>query len=81
MPAPPHLVQGDILLYRSRSLVGRAIRLFDGSPVNHAGLYLGNDRVGEALAGGLVNQAFDESLSGNEWVTYHRLTPVRASSF
>ena len=79
MPAPPHLVQGDILLYRSRSLVGRAIRLFDGSPVNHAGLYLGNDRVGEALAGGLVNQAFDESLSGNEWVTYHRLTPVRAS--
>jgi len=67
------LVSGDVLLYRGTAAISRAIQLLDGTDVSHAGLYLGNRRVGEALVkGGLVNNALADSVVDCEWVLARR---------
>ncbi len=48
---------GDVLLYRSKGLIGDAIRFLDRSEVSHAGLFLGRYEgmgrtVGEAMGKG-----------------------------
>jgi len=60
---------GDVLLYRGEGLISWAIRLFDNSEVNHAGLYLGQATVGEALPQGLARQGLAQSVEGSQiWV-------------
>lgn len=73
MAIPDTITDGDVILYRSKSLLGKAIRFFDGRPVNHAGIYLGNTQIGEALGDGIQQRAFDTSMRGNEWVIARRL--------
>lgn len=74
------LSAGDILLYRTKSLMGRAIRLLDGTEVSHAALFLG-DQVAEALAReGLVQRPVDESINQeSKWVAVMRVRPEPGS--
>ena len=74
------LRQGDILLYRPtdafQNAVSWMIRWIDDSEVSHAGLYLGNEEVGEALIvgnSGVNVNPLVESVSGCEWVAVRRL--------
>ena len=66
------LKPGDVLLYRGNSRIARAIRYFDGTDVNHAGLYLGKDKgedkVGEVLFQGVITRSLHESIQDCEWV-------------
>lgn len=68
------LQPGDILLYRSTNIMAKMICWADGSDVSHAGLYIGNGQVAEALivgnSGLNINQL---SLEGTEWVLARRL--------
>jgi hypothetical protein len=63
----------DVLLYRGQALISRAIRLFDGTEVSHAGLLISNLQVGEALGHGLVSRSLDQSVAGAEWILARRL--------
>lgn len=67
---------GDVLLYNSDTFVGRLIREFDDAVVSHAGLYLGNGQVGEALImgnPGLHRNPIAVSFAGNNWIEAARL--------
>lgn len=68
------LQAGDVLLYRGDGLLAKLIRFFDGTEVNHAGLYLGNAQVGEAVAEGVKARSLDVSISGHSLVVVRRLT-------
>lgn len=74
------LAAGDILLYRSNTWIARAIRLLDGTEVSHAGLYLGDGVVAEALAAGehagLDTQPVVDSVEGSNWVAVRRMKPT-----
>lgn len=73
-----NLAAGDILLYRTTSLMGRAIRLLDGTEVSHAALFLG-EQVAEALfRPGLVQRPIEESIDKKDtnWVAVMRMRPV-----
>lgn len=70
------LKEGDVLLYRGTAALSKAIQFFDGSPVNHVAVYLGNGLVGEAVAEGLVQRDVSTSISGYEWVKAYRLADV-----
>jgi hypothetical protein len=70
------LQAGDILLYRGTSFVSKGIQFFDGSPISHASVYLGNGEIGEAVAHGLVVRDYRTSFHGNEWVKAYRLAAV-----
>jgi hypothetical protein len=76
--AEGELQYGDVFLYHGTSLVGRAIRFFDGTEVNHAGLFLDGAQVGEAIGRGLVTQPLDRSVRDAEWVLVRRLPDVPA---
>ena len=67
------LLPGDVLLYRGTSFISKAIQFFDGTELSHAGLYLGDGQVGEAVAKGLVRNEIHASLHGREWVKAYRL--------
>lgn len=73
MPVPLNMMPGDVLAYRGKGLISWCIRLFDGGPFSHVGLYLGDGEVGEAIADGVVRQGFDDSVDGAEWLEYRRL--------
>jgi hypothetical protein len=76
MPNPlgaANLLAADVLLYRGEDWLGKAIRFFDGSEVNHAGLFLGNRDVAEALAGGLERRDLAVSVAGHSRVLARRL--------
>jgi len=78
------LKPGDVLLYNGTSWIVWAIKRLDGGKddrkVSHAGLYLGNGRVGEALMiegsflntdsylKGVVKKPLSDSIRGCEWV-------------
>lgn len=71
-----NLQAGDILLYNSDNLIARLIRKFDDAEVSHAGLYLGEGLVGEALIvgnPGLNRNPIAESVKGSNWVEVSRL--------
>lgn len=76
--AKTSLQPADILLYRGKGVLGRLIRFFDDSDVNHAGLYLGIDggqpRVGEAVKEGVTKELLDVSVHDREYVWVRRLT-------
>lgn len=68
------LVAGDVLLYRANSPISWMIRKLDGTPVSHAALYMGRDRVAEALMKpGLIERSIGESVAGCDWVDVRRL--------
>lgn len=69
---PDELQPGDVLLTRSNYLRGKAIRLLDQVPVNHAALYEGKGQIIEALGPGLLRQTFEKSLGPNEYVEVFR---------
>ncbi len=69
------LVPGDVLLYKGKGFISRAIQLFDGTDFSHAALYLGDGMVGEAIASGLERRSYMEGASGI-WVQAHRLKDV-----
>jgi hypothetical protein len=81
-PVPISALQaGDVVLYHSNTVVGFLIRLFDGTDVNHAGLYLGpaqngTPMVGEALLGGLKRQTLAASYGRNKCLLARRLDPA-----
>jgi hypothetical protein len=66
------LAAGDVLLYRGTGWLAKAIRLFDGTEVNHAGLFV-DPEVVEALGQGVVRQGLDQSLADREFVLARRL--------
>lgn len=73
------LLPGDILLFRGESIIAKMICWIDGSDVSHAGLYLGNNQVAEALIVGNLGLNVNElSLDGSEWVTARRLNEPQA---
>lgn len=68
------LKPGDVLLYSGQSMIGKLIRKLDGADVTHAGVYLGNGKVGEALmlgSAGINANAF--SLTESNWIEVRRL--------
>ncbi|HKE15707.1 MAG TPA: caspase family protein [Kofleriaceae bacterium] len=67
------LQPGDVLLYHGGSWVAKAIRLFDGTEVNHAGIYVGDGTVGEALGRGLTRRSLSESVEDQEYAIMRRL--------
>jgi len=70
------LLPGDILLYHGHSWLAKAIRLFDGTRVNHAGIYLGDGAVGEALGKGVIKTELAGSIKGDQvWVYRHKDRP------
>jgi hypothetical protein len=64
---------GDIILYHGNSLLAKLIQFFDGTEMNHAGIYLGEGMVGEALDGGLKQRTLEESMADDEYVIVRRL--------
>lgn len=72
--APADLAGADVLLYRGEGLLSRAIQLFDGTETSHAGLYLGDGFVGEALGAGLQRRSLATSIgTGHPRVIARRL--------
>jgi len=79
------LQAADVLLFRGTGWLAKAIRLFDGTDFNHAGLYMGDPSVAEALKPGVIRQCLAESIKGRQRVIARRLisqpptmTPVTA---
>ena len=74
------LLRGDVLLYRAsnawKNAMSVLIRKLDGTEVSHAGLYLGDEQVGESLIvgnPGLHSNPLQSSISGCDWVEVRRL--------
>jgi len=64
----------DVLLYRGKGTLSRLIRLFDGTDVSHAGLFV-DGQVDEALGTGLERRSLAVSVDPNhtEWAMARRL--------
>jgi hypothetical protein len=68
------LQPGDIILSRSTNIMAKMIRWADDSDVSHAGLYIGNNQVAEALIVGNSGLNINPlSFDGTEWVMARRL--------
>ena len=67
------LQDADVMLYHGNTWVAKAIRFFDGTDVNHAGLYVGGEKVDEALANGLTERGLQESIEADAYVIIRRL--------
>jgi hypothetical protein len=78
---PANLNPCDVLLYHGRGTISKLIRLFDGADVSHAGLYLGDGTVGEALGSGLERRPLATSIDGrhNDWVLARRMAAAAPS--
>ena len=73
------LKPGDVLLYSSRSWIGKLIRKLDGTDVTHAGIFLGDGHVGEALMvgnAGINANPINDSFAGSDWIEARRLHDV-----
>ena len=57
------MLAGDIILYHGNSLLAKLIQFFDGTEMNHAGIFLGEGMVGEALKDGLTKRTIEESIT------------------
>ena len=67
------MLAGDIILYHGNSLLAKLIQFFDGTEMNHAGIFLGEGMVGEALKDGLTKRTIDDSIRDDEYVFVRRL--------
>ncbi|WP_437207081.1 hypothetical protein [Planctomicrobium sp. SH664] len=80
---PNDLQPGDVLLYSSQTLIGKLIRKLDGTDVTHAGIYLDNGMVGEALMvgqPGVHANPVATSFQGTNWIDVRRLSGRNLSS-
>ena len=70
-----HLKDGDICRYHGNGWISKAIRFVDGTEVNHASVYVGNNRVIEAEGGKnrISKNTIEESISGSKWIKAYRL--------
>jgi len=66
------LQPGDVLLFRGRGFVSRAIRLLDGSEVNHAAIALTDRQFAEATAHGLDVALIDVAVERADFITVSR---------
>lgn len=64
---------GDVLLFRGTSFVSWAIRLFDGTEVNHAAVALGGGQLAEAGGMGLQQRPVPSAFGRGELLRVHRL--------
>lgn len=69
-----NLQEGDVLLYNGNSWISKAIRFMDGTEVNHAAIYLGRGKVGEAIGKGLAERTFQASTEDDQYVIISRLS-------
>ena len=69
------LKDGDICLYHGKGWISKMIRLVDGTVMNHASIYVGNNEVIEAEGGKnrIGKNTMEESISGSEWIKVYRL--------
>lgn len=75
---------GDILLYRSNHLLGKLIRFFTRSTVNHAGIVVelwGELFVAESEAKGFVLNRVADSIRGRDILVRRHLISVNTRSF
>ena len=71
--AVPELQEDDVLLFHGRSFVSAAIRLFDGTEVNHAADFLAaRGKVAEAHWNGVVLRSPATSFADSEYVLVYR---------
>ena len=86
MGAESDIRPGDILLFHGHSFVSWAIRLFDGTDVNHAAIALTADEMGEATGSGLEANSIGPAIKSNDRTYIRRLrgspeaTPVVAKA-
>jgi hypothetical protein len=73
MPHDLAVDAGDVLLFRGSSWISRAIRWFDGSDVNHAGIALGPTALAEATGHGLDDADIRGAIAANERTIQRRL--------
>src|SRR5437899_2214126 len=71
---------GDVILLRSPGKLAAAVRLLDGAEVDRAALYLGGDRVAEALETGAVARPLAECVASAEHVVARRLKDAAAGA-
>ena len=69
------LSPGDVFLYHGHNILGWAIRLLDGTDVNHAAIYLGDGKVGEALGQGVVQTELAQSVQGSVVRVFRHVQP------
>ncbi len=70
-----NLRDGDICLYHGNGWISKMIRFVDGTEVNHASIYVGNNKVVEAEGGTnrISKNMIEESIKGSEWIKVYRL--------
>jgi hypothetical protein len=59
---PSQLRQADIIVSTTRSFISGAIRVSTGTDFSHAMLYIGGNRIIEAIDKGVVERSFGEAL-------------------
>ena len=60
------LMLGDILLYHGNKFISTAIQHFDGTDYNHASVYIGNNKVIEAVVQGVVVADINQSIQDQQ---------------
>jgi hypothetical protein len=68
------LQDADVILYNGNGWISKAIRFFDGTEVNHAGIFMADGcNVGEALGKGLTKRSLKKSIENDVYVIVRRL--------
>ncbi len=70
--APAALAAGDIIVSTTSASVSVAIRIGDGAVVSHARVYVGDGKVIEAVAAGVVEQALDTAIADDTLTVAYR---------
>lgn len=66
------LQPGDIILSATNGVTSAGIRLLTLAPVSHAALYIGDQRIVEAVGAGIVTRSLDEMLAEESVVVAFR---------
>lgn len=69
---PADLRAGDIILSNTDALVSMGIRALTVSPVSHASLYLGNDRMAEAVGAGIRTRSTADFMADESTIVAFR---------
>jgi len=70
-----NIKDGDICLYHGNGWISKAIRYIDGTEVNHASIFVGNNRVIEAegITNRISKNTIENSMNGSAWIKVYRL--------
>ncbi len=77
------LMPGDIILSTTDQGISETIRAITKSAVSHAAVYLGNDRIAEAIDSGVVVRSLDTAIADDSLAVAYRhrdMTPVKAQT-